>query len=200
MSTLLQIKSSLFAEDGKSSQLASRFVDTYRRHHPDTRLLVRDLAEHTIPHLDGERFLAFQTPAADRNEAQARIVAESDALIEELRAADIVVMGVPMYNFGVPSQLKAYFDHIARAGVSFRYTDQGPVGLLGDKKFYVFSTRGGRYRGTPADTQTGYVKTLLGFLGFHDVEFVYAEGLALGAEASREALDQAADDIRKLAA
>ena len=94
----------------------------------------------------------------------------------------MIVLGLPMYNFGVPSQLKAYFDHIARAGVTFKYTEKGPVGQLTGKKAYVFAARGGLYAGTPLDTQTGYVRDFLRFLGIGDVEFVYAEGLNMGPE------------------
>jgi FMN-dependent NADH-azoreductase len=124
----------------------------------------------------------------------------SDALIAELRQADVIVLGLPMYNFGIPSTLKAYFDHVARAGETFRYTPQGPVGLLGGRKVYVFATRGGRYAGTPMDTQSDYVRQFLAFIGIDDVEFVYAEGLALGAEQREAALQDASDQITRLAA
>lgn len=200
MSTLLQIKSSLFADLGKSSILANNFVEAWRQTHPQDQVVVRDLSSDPIAHLDAERFQAFLAAAETRSAAQQAIVAESDALIEELRAADVVVLGLPMYNFGIPSQLKSYFDHIARAGVSFRYTANGVEGLLGDKKVYVFATRGGHYRDTPTDTQTGYIRTFLGFLGFTDIEFVYAEGLALGEESVQKALDDAGASIVRLTA
>jgi FMN-dependent NADH-azoreductase len=121
-------------------------------------------------------------------------------LIEELRNADVIVLGLPMYNFGVPSTLKAYFDHVARAGVTFKYTAQGPVGLLTGRKVYVLATRGGRYAGTALDSQTDYVRQFLGFLGITDVEFVYAEGLALGEEAKAAALSEVENQISMLAA
>ena len=105
-----------------------------------------------------------------------------------------------MYNFGVPSTLKAYIDHIARAGATFKYTEKGPVGLLTGKNAYVFATRGGLYAGTPLDTQTAYVRDMLHFLGIDDVEFVYAEGLAIGAERKAAALSQAQRAIERLAA
>jgi FMN-dependent NADH-azoreductase len=126
------------------------------------------------------------------------VVAYSDSLIEELKRADIVVIGLPMYNFGVPSQLKAYFDHIARAGVSFKYTATGPVGLLTGKKVYVFAARGGLYAGTTLDTQTGYVRDFLAFLGMKDVQFVYAEGLAVSPETRQASLAKAAAEIASL--
>jgi FMN-dependent NADH-azoreductase len=104
----------------------------------------------------------------------------------------VIVIGLPMYNFGVPSTLKAYFDHIARAGSTFRYTDQGPRGLLTGKKAYIFATRGGNYAGTPLDFETSFVRQFLQFVGIEDVEFVYAEGLAIG-DASRQAALTAAE-------
>jgi FMN-dependent NADH-azoreductase len=105
-----------------------------------------------------------------------------------------------MYNFGVPSQLKAYFDHIARAGVTFKYTEKGPVGLLSGKKVYVFAARGGLYARTPLDTQTNYVRDFLRFLGMTDVEFVYAEGLAISAQSKEAGIARAKAEIARLAA
>ena len=154
-------------------------------------MLLRDLARDPVPHLDAERFGAFLAEDEARDAKQKSVVAYSDRLIDELRRADVIVIGLPMYNFGVPSMLKAYFDHIARAGVTFRYTEKGAVGLLTGKKTYVFAARGGRYAGTPSDTQTGYVRQFLAFLGIEDVEFVYAEGLAIGEASKQTALTQA---------
>jgi FMN-dependent NADH-azoreductase len=201
MTTLLQIKASISRDQGLSSQLANNFVAAYRRSHPDAKVLVREVASaEPVPHLNGERFGAFIAKPEERTDAQHAVVAYSDALIEELKRADIVVIGLPMYNFGVPSQLKAYFDHIARAGVTFKYSATGPVGLLTGKKVYVFAARGGLYAGTTLDTQTGYVRDFLAFLGMKDVQFVYAEGLAVS-PASREAgLAKAAAEIASLAA
>jgi FMN-dependent NADH-azoreductase len=153
-----------------------------------------------VPHLTLERFQAFGTPVAERTLEQQRYVAESDVIIDELRKADTIVLGVPMYNFGVPSTLKAYFDHVARSGVTFRYTAEGPVGLLTGKKVYVFATRGGQYAGTAGDLQTAYLRQFLGFIGLRDVEFIYAEGLALGAEQREAALGRALERIGQLAA
>jgi len=183
MKTILQIQSSLFNGKGQSSRLASEFV---ARAFPGTKLIVRDLARDPVPHLDAERFSAFSTRKEMRSAEQQAIVAYSDALIEELRRAEVIVIGLPMYNFGVPSQLKAWIDHIARAGETFRYTEKGPQGLLTGKRAYIFATRGGVYAGTPADTQTEYVRNFLAFVGITEVEFVYAEGLAIS-EAARNA-------------
>ena len=199
MSTILQLNTSLSGESGLSSRLASEFSSALADA-TGANVVVRDLARQPVPHLTAERFAAFTTPVSERTLEQQRHVAESDVLIEELRRADVLVLGVPMYNFGVPSTLKAYFDHVARAGVSFRYTPEGPVGLLGAKRAYVFATRGGRYAGTEADLQTPYLRQFLGFIGIRDVEFVYAEGLALGAEQRERAVAAANERIEQLAA
>ena len=200
MTTLLKISTSLYGEAGQSSQLAERFVQQWLRQHPNGKVLARDLARNALPHLDAERFQAFITKPEERSAAQKAVVAESDALIKELQDAQIIVLGLPMYNFGLPSTLKAWFDHIARAGVTFRYTASGPEGLLKGKKAYVFATRGGQYQGTPLDTQTSYVRDFLGFLGIAEVEFVYAENLAISAEAKQASIARAQDTIGQLLA
>jgi FMN-dependent NADH-azoreductase len=201
MSSLLQINASIHNGKGQSSQLANQFVAAFRERHPDATIVVRDVAAaEPVPHLDGERFGAFITKPEERSAGQQAIVAYSDALIEELKQASVIVIGLPMYNFGVPSQLKAYFDHIARAGVTFAYTEQGPKGLITGKKVFVFATRGGVYAGTPLDTQTSYVRDFLRFLGMTDVEFVYAEGLHLGPQTKEAGLARAGLEITRLAA
>jgi FMN-dependent NADH-azoreductase len=201
MTTLLQINASIHNGNGQSSQLAHQFVAAYRRRRPEAKIVVRDVAAaDPVPHLNAERFAAFIAKPEQRSPAQQRIVAYSDALVDELKEADVIVLGLPMYNFGVPSQLKAYFDHVARAGVTFAYTQKGPVGLLTGKKAYVFATRGGLYAGTPLDTQTSYVRDFLRFLGIADVEFVYAEGLAISPQSKEAGLAKAAAEIGRLAA
>ena len=184
MRTILHLKASIFGDDGQSSRLAAEFVARM----PASRVIARDLARHPVPHLDAARFGAFLSKPESRTAEQRAVLAYSDQLIEELRQADTIVLGLPMYNFGIPSQLKAYFDHVARAGVTFRYTEDGAVGLLTGKQAFVFAARGGRYAGTTKDTQTAYVRDFLAFLGVSDVEFVYAEGLALGADVQARSL------------
>jgi FMN-dependent NADH-azoreductase len=201
VTTLLQINASIHKDSGQSSQLANQFVAAFRGSHPDARVVVRDVAaSETVPHLNAERFGAFLTPPEQRTPAQHGVVAYSDSLIEEIKSADVVVIGLPMYNFGVPSQLKAYFDHIARAGITFAYTEKGPVGRLTGKKVFVFAARGGQYVGTPLDTQTSYVRDFLAFLGMTDVQFVYAEGLAISPQSKEAGLAKAAAEIARLAA
>jgi len=201
MTTLLQINASINNGNGESSQLANHFVAALQKRYPEAEVIVRDVAAtEPVPHLDAERFGAFITQADVRSAAQHAVVAYSDTLINELKRADVIVLGLPMYNFGVPSQLKAYFDHIARAGATFKYTDKGPVGLLTGKKVYVFAARGGVYAGTPMDTQTSYVRDFLRFIGMTDVEFIYAEGLAISAQSKATGLAKAAAEIARLAA
>jgi FMN-dependent NADH-azoreductase len=190
MKTLLQIKTSLYT-DGQSSRLADQFVRRWRDAHPAAEVIVRDLATEPVPHLTAERFAALITGPDDRTTEQAAVAGYSDTLVDELARAEVVVLGLPMYNFGIPSTLKAYFDHVARSGVTFRYTESGPQGLLTGKRVYVFAARGGKYSGTPLDTQTAYVRDFLGFLGMTDTEFVYAEGLAMGDEPRALALASA---------
>jgi FMN-dependent NADH-azoreductase len=197
MSTLLQINASLAGANGQSSRLSQRFVADWQAKHPDGRVIARDLSSEPVPHLTAERFQAFLS-RPDARTAEQRAVSEySDTLIEELKAADTIVFAVPMYNFSVPSTLRAYFDHIARAGVTFRYTANGAEGLLKGKTAYVFITRGGIYADA-ADTQTPYLKQFLGFIGITDVKFVFAEGLGMGEETREKSISAAHDAIVEL--
>jgi FMN-dependent NADH-azoreductase len=201
MTTLLQINASIHNGNGQSSQLANQFVAGFHQRRPDAKIAVRDVAAAApVPHLTAERFGAFITKPEDRSVAQRAVVTYSDTLIDELKQADVIVLGLPMYNFGVPSQLKAYFDHVARVGVTFKYTEKGPVGLLTGKKVYVFAARGGLYAGTTMDTQTSYVRDFLRFLGMTDVEFIYAEGLAISPESKEAGLAKAVAEIARLVA
>ena len=185
---ILQVNSSARREGSHSTRLATRLVERLREVDPEATLTVRDLAVVPHPVLDEAALEALFTPENQRTPEQAARVALDDALIAEIQAADVVVLGVPMYNFGVPAQLKNWIDAISRAQVTFRYTASGPEGLLKGKQVYVALTRGGRYRNTPADTQVPYLKTVLAFLGMTDVHFVYAEGLAMGPDAERSGL------------
>src|SRR5438552_14397314 len=194
---ILQINSSARRDASHSTRLASRLAQRLRDAEPGATLTVRDLALKPHPILDEAALGALFTPANQRTPEQAARVALDDALIAELQAADVVVLGVPMYNFGVPAQLKNWIDAIARAGVTFRYTEKGPEGLLKGKKVYVALTRGGKYRNTPADSQVPYLKTVLSFLGLTDVAFVYAEGLNFGADAEQMAINSAYQQIEE---
>ena len=197
---ILQINSSARRDGSQSTLLANRLVEQLRRANPAARVTVRDLAVTPHPVLDEAALQALFTPEEQRSAEQQARVALDDVLIAELLAADTIVLGVPMYNFGVPAQLKNWIDAIARARVTFKYTEQGPVGLVNGRKVYVALTRGGLYRNTPQDTQVPYLRTVLGFLGMTDIEFIYAEGFALGEEAAEQALTQAQRQIEELVA
>jgi len=197
---ILQINSSARTDASHSTRLANALVERIRADTPDATLTLRDLSRTPHPQLDETALQALFTPADQRTPGQAARVALDDALIAEIAAADTVVLGVPMYNFGVPAQLKNWIDAISRAQVTFRYTANGPEGLLKGKKVYVALTRGGMYRNTPSDTQVPYLKTIFTFLGLTDVQFVYAEGLAMGPEALQNALASAHSQIDELAA
>ena len=192
---ILQINSSARTVGSHSTRLANGIVQRLQAANPAAALTVRDLGRTPHPALDEAALQALFTPAEQRSPEQAARVAQNDALIAEVQAADVLVMGVPMYNFGVSSALKSWIDAVARAGVTFKYTDKGPVGLLQGKKVYVALARGGLYRDTPADTQVPYLKSVLGFLGMTDIQFVYAEGLAMGPEAEQKALASAEAQI-----
>ncbi|MBU9151709.1 NAD(P)H-dependent oxidoreductase [Burkholderia multivorans] len=195
MTTILQINSAARSQGAQSTLLSNELTAKLQQSNPGAKVVVRDLLADGLPHLDESVLGAFFTPAENRSPEQNAIVAKSDALIAELQAADIVVIGAPMYNFGISSQLKTYFDWIARAGVTFRYTENGPEGLIKGKKVYVVSARGGKYAGTPHDSQTPYLRSFLGFVGMTDVSFIYAEGLNMGPEAQSAALAGAREAI-----
>jgi len=192
---ILQINASARSEGANSTRVANSVVAQLQSANPSAMLKLRDLAVTAHPVLDETALGALFTPAEKRTPEQAARVALDDALIAEVQAADAIVLGVPMYNFGVPVQLKNWIDAIARNGVTFSYTATGPKGLLTGKKVYVALARGGRYRGTDADSQVPYLKTVLGFLGMTDVHFIYAEGLNMGPEAAEQGFAEAEADL-----
>lgn len=198
MKSLLRIDSSIFAEQGNSSQLADYLEAQLKLSHPELATVHRSFAEQAIPHVDGAQLQALMTTPDERSEAQQQQVAFSDQLIHELKAADGVLLAAPMYNFQIPSMLKAWFDHIARAGETFQYTPSGPIGLLDEKPVYVISTRGGVHQGQAHDTMATYLKTMLSFVGLTQVEFIYAEGLNLGDEAKQQGMATAKQQIEQL--
>jgi FMN-dependent NADH-azoreductase len=200
MTTILQINSAARSQGAQSTLLSNELTEKLQQSNPGARVVVRDLYSDALPHLDDSVLGAFFTPADQRTPEQQAIAARSDALVAELQAADIVVIGAPLYNFGISTQLKTYFDFIARAGLTFKYGPTGAQGLVTGKKVYVVSARGGKYLGTPGDSQTPYLTTFLGFLGMTDVTFIYAEGLNMGADAAAAALADARDAIAAAAA
>ena len=197
---ILQINASARSAGANSTRLADTVTARLKAQHPNASVELRDLASDPHPVLDEPALTALFTPVEQRTPEQAARVALDDALIAQLQSVDAIVLGVPMYNFGVPVQLKTWIDAIARAGVTFRYTANGPEGLVKGKKVYVALARGGLYRNTPADSQVPYLKSVLAFLGMTDVEFIYAEGLAMGADSASKAFAEAEARIGELIA
>ena len=200
MSKLLHIDSSILGGNSVSRQLTAQIVASWRAAHPATQVSYLDLAVDTPNHLSTES-LGFRMPAgtATLSETAQRENAISEALVSQFLAADVVVIGAPLYNFSIPTQLKAWIDRIAQAGRTFTYTDKGPVGLAGGKTIIVASTRGGMYStsdaGNAMEHQESYLKTIFGFFGVTDVRFVRAEGLAMGEAGKAAALASAELDI-----
>lgn len=200
---LLHVDSSILGPGSVSRQLSAEIVAAEKRRHPDLTVIYRDLAAEPVGHLSGAHLAAAQAAPVEGSWLQ-QDVAAGQAALEEFLAADIVVVGAPMYNFSVPSQLKAWIDRLAVAGKTFRYTENGPVGLAGGKRVIVASSRGGFYGpGTPVaflDHQENYLRGVFGFFGIDDVTFVRAEGVALGAEQRASAIDAARAEIARNAA
>ena len=192
---ILQINASARREGANSTKVANRVTERLQAANPGATVTLRDLAANPVPALDEAMLGALFTPAEQRSAEQAAAVAGYDALIAELQAHDAIVLGVPMYNFGVSTQLKNWIDAVARAGVTFQYTATGPEGLVKGKTVYVAFARGGIYRDTANDSQTPYLKSVLGFLGMTDLRFVFAEGLNMGPEAAAKGFAQAEADL-----
>ena len=187
---------SLNSEAGNSSKLVANYLDKLAG--KDVKLDLLDLNEAQLPHLTQQEMAAWMTAPEERTQAQAELAAISDALLSRLVEADEVVIGLPMYNLGVPSTFKAWIDRLARAGKSFKYTETGPVGLIADKPVTVLAARGGVYAGTDYDTQTPYIRHIFGLMGITSVNFVYAEGLNMGEEAAEKAFSAANEKFIEL--
>jgi FMN-dependent NADH-azoreductase len=202
MKTLLMVTSSLLGEDSKSTKIATEFVAAWKAAEGAARIVHRDLAGGAVPHLTSEHMAAWMTPHQDRSEHQRELAKESDPLIEEVEAANVIVIAAPMYNFSIPSSLKAWIDHITRAGRTFHYTANGPEGLLKNKKVFVIAARGGIYTGdSPAkayDFQEPYLRTILGFNGLTDVTFIHVEGQKLNPEAAQAGIVQARKTVGEI--
>jgi FMN-dependent NADH-azoreductase len=201
MTRVLVIDSAATGGQSVSHRLTDALVDDLKALHPDARIVRRDIGAEPIPHLTAETVGAIRGAPAETEAAQAAL-ALSDRLVEELREADLIVLGAPMYNFGIPSTLKAWFDHVLRARVTFRYTESGPEGLLKGKRAIVVESRAGLYSEGPSaamDSQEPHLRTLLGFIGIDDVSFVRAEKLAFGAEAAEASLAEAGKQLHELA-
>ncbi|EGR8989440.1 FMN-dependent NADH-azoreductase [Vibrio vulnificus] len=195
MSRLLVLKSSILGDYSQSNKLVDEFINKFDQQD----VVVRDLAEQPLPVLDFQVATALRA-SGDLSEAQQAIVDLSDQLIAEIKHADTLIIAAPMYNFTVPTQLKNWIDLIARAGVTFTYTEQGPKGLIEGKKAVVVTTRGGIHKDAASDIITPYLKTVLGFVGITDVEFVYAEALNMGEDFASKGLASASEHLAALTA
>ncbi|ERI50561.1 FMN-dependent NADH-azoreductase [Pseudomonas sp. EGD-AK9] len=191
MSRVLVIESSARQQGSVSRELTQQFIANWQAAHPADQIQVRDLAAEPVPHLDATLLGGWMTPTEQQSEAEKAALARSNQLTDELLAADVLVLAAPMYNFAIPSTLKAWLDHVLRAGVTFKYSETGPQGLLSGKRAFVFTARGGIYAGSGLDHQEPYLRQALAFIGIHEVQFIHAEGLNLGSEFSAKGLAQA---------
>lgn len=199
MSRVLVIESSARQEGSVSRQLTADFIGQWQAAHPQDEVNIRDLAKQPVPHLDEILLAGWMKPADQQNDVEKAAAARSNLLTDELLAADVLVLAAPMYNFAIPSTLKAWLDHVLRAGVTFKYTETGPQGLLGGKRAYVLTARGGIYAGSGLDHQEPYLRQALAFIGIHDVQFIHAEGLNMGAEFQEQGLAKARELLAQVA-
>jgi FMN-dependent NADH-azoreductase len=198
MTHILALHGSLSSEHSISSRLVNQTVAALRQSAPNAEVTVRDLTASPVPHLDGEALSGIRGDAVTEAQIAARALANQ--LIGELKAADVLVIGAPMYNFGIPSSLKAWFDYVLHPGVTFQYGEGGPKGLLTGKRSIVILSRGGFYSDGPAkayDSQEPHLRTLLGFMGITDVTFIYVERLAMGLQVQEAALATATGQIER---
>ena len=199
MANVLVIESSARQQGSVSRQLTAQFIANWSSANPADQIKVRDLAVDQVPHLDANLLGGWMTPVEQQSDAEQAALALSNLLTDELLAADVLVLAAPMYNFAIPSTLKAWLDHVLRAGVTFKYTETGPQGLLSGKRAYVLTARGGIYAGGPADHQEPYLRQVMGFIGIHDVTFIHAEGMNLGGDFQEKGLNQANAKLSQVA-
>lgn len=193
---ILIVTSSAQGAGSVSTGLARGFAEQLQTAHPGSRVTWRDVGSKPLPHLTEETLAGIRAEAQSEAEVTAREI--SDQLLAEVRGADLVVISSPLYNFGISSTLKTWFDYLLRPRIAFRYSETGPEGLLGDRKVVVIESRAGVYEGA-ADLQEAHLRTLLNFAGLNDLAFVRAEGLAFGPDAAEAAIAQAADQLAALA-
>lgn len=199
MSRVLVIESSARQQGSVSRELTQQFIANWKAANPTDQIQVRDVAANPLPHLDLTLLGGWMTPAEQQSDAEKAALARSNELTEELLAADVLVLAAPMYNFAIPSTLKAWLDHVLRAGVTFKYTETGPQGLLTGKRAIVLTARGGIYAGSALDHQEPYLRQALAFIGIHDVQFIHAEGMNMGGEFVEKGLAQAKAKLAELA-
>ena len=199
MSNVLIIESSARQQGSFSRQLTQQFVSQWQAAHPADQVTLRDLALNPVPHLDANLLGGWMKPEAQRNADEQSSLQRSNELTDELLAADVLMLAAPLYYFAIPSTLKAWLDHVLRAGVTFKYTETGPQGLLTGKKAYVLTARGGLYAGSTSDHQEPYLRQVLAFVGIHGVTFIHAEGMNLGGDFQEKGLNQAKASLSAIA-
>lgn len=193
---ILFVNSSILGDNSHSTALSQDFIARIQAF-SNGKVTERKLTDGNMPHLDSERLAALVSDE-QRSQQQQAILDHADTLLEEVKQADTIVIGLPMYNFGVPSQFKAWLDHLARSGVSFRYTENGPQGLLENKPVYIFAARGGFYANTNQDHQTPFIKQFFNMVGLTDIHFIYAEGMNISPEQKHRSLKIAHDEMTRL--
>jgi FMN-dependent NADH-azoreductase len=198
MSKVLVLKSSILGDNSVSTDLVDQFVAQLNDGNDGIEVSIRDLSLNPVPPLDQEKLTALMTDAAQRDARQQALVDYADRLITELQEADLLVIGAPMYNFTIPAGLKSWLDHVARAGVTFRYTENGPQGLLRNKQVVVVTSMGGHHLPGESDHLRPYLKTMLNFLGLEQISFVAAAGLNLGDGPRQQALQQAQQRLQEV--
>ncbi|WLH11375.1 FMN-dependent NADH-azoreductase [Pseudomonas hefeiensis] len=199
MSRVLIIESSARQQDSVSRQLTQTFINQWKAAHPADEISVRDLAIDPVPHLDANLLGGWMKPVEQRSDIENASLERSNQLTDQLLAADVLVMAAPMYNFAIPSTLKAWLDHVLRAGVTFKYTPTGPQGLLTGKRAFVLTARGGIHAGASSDHQEPYLRQVMAFIGIHDVTFIHAEGMNLGGDFQEKGLNQAHAKLSQVA-
>lgn len=199
MSHVLIIESSARQQDSVSRQLTRDFIQQWQAAHPGDQINVRDVAANPLPHLDADLLGGWMKPAEQRSMPEQEAFERSNQLTDELLAADVLVMAAPMYNFTIPSTLKAWLDHVLRAGITFKYTPTGPQGLLQGKRAIVLTARGGIHAGAGSDHQEPYLRQAMAFIGIHDVEFIHAEGLNMSGDFHEKGDNQAKARLAALA-
>lgn len=199
MSRVLIIESSARQQDSTSRQLTRDFIAQWQAANPADSITVRDVALNPLPHLDSTLLGGWMKPEDQRSAEEVQALARSNELTDEVLAADVLVLAAPMYNFTIPSTLKAWLDHVLRAGVTFKYTETGPQGLLTGKRAYVLTARGGIHAGAASDHQEPYLRQVMAFIGIHDVTFIHAEGLNMGGDFHEKGLNQAKAQLAAVA-
>lgn len=198
MKKVLVINSSLNGKSGNSNKASQHYIAQLKKAEKSIEITELDLNSENLPHLTAVEMQAWGVEASERDEKQRQLASFSDRYINLIQSADKIVFAVPMYNFDSPSVLKAFFDRIARAGITFTYTENGPVGLISNKEVVVIFARGGQYQGTELDTQTKYITNLLAFIGMTQVKFLFIEGLAMGEESAKLAWENFFEEISEL--